>query len=134
MLAGAASWRRPGHDNSRAVRRPVALAVLIVLADVAAMSYLSVPDTEGPLLVAAILVPLILTAALGRSAFTPMAFVAGATLTAGALVVVTWRGAAGRLSVTGWWPAKLGLLACLLASLIVLAGELRSSGQARRSR
>lgn len=116
------------------MRRPVARAVLVVLFGAGAISYLSAPDTEGPLVVLAVLVPLIVTAALGRIAVTPPAFVAGASLATGALVFVTWRGAAGHLSVTGWWLAKLGLLAIMLASLIALTGELRSSERARRSR
>ena len=130
--AAVAAPRRAG-TSVEVAPRPVATATIVFVLGATAIAYLSVPDTEGPLLVLTILVPLAVAAAANRLAITPAVLAGGAITALVLLALVTWRGAAGRVSVSGWWIAKLGLAAAMVAAAVIGARGLRPNGRVRRS-
>lgn len=133
----AARPRRRTAGVRHEVPRRTAVAVLTLLACAAAAAYLSVPDTEGPLVVLAVLLPLLGAAAVGRHRLPPKALAAGALVTTAVLATVTWQGAGGRVSVSGWWAAKAvlgtGALVCVGVLLGAGLGTVRPSGPERPS-
>jgi hypothetical protein len=109
---------------------PLAWVPALALPLVAAI-YLSTPDTEGSVLLAASLVPLVGVARVDqwRGPVTTVAcWVVGLV---GAIAAVAWFDASGTFSAGGWWLAKVALAAVEVALMGLAARELRASAPVR---
>ena len=109
----------------RRVPRRVVLAVTLALIAAASIAFLSIPDTEGVTVLLGALAPLLGVAAADRLPAGPRLFAAATAVLAAALAAATAWGAAGRLSVSGWWIPKLLAGAVLAASVTTLAARRR---------
>jgi hypothetical protein len=98
---------------------------------VVAAVYLSTPDTEGSVVLAASLVPVAAVSRIDQWRGPASTIACWVLSIVAGTVAVAWFDAAGHLSLGGWWLAKVGLGALEVAMVVFALQEFRTSAPVR---
>jgi hypothetical protein len=109
---------------------PLAWVPALALPVVAAV-YLSTPDTEGSVVLAAALVPVAAVARLDQWRGPATTIACWVLSIVAGTAAVAWSDASGQLSLGGWWLAKAALAALEVALVVFALQEFRASAPVR---